>query len=738
MELTLYTTITLTNSLLDQVIHSPQEYTASQLTSHNMSCVAWLALHASQYSERERTSLQLLLNFLEISELNDLLALDEQALTYACTHKPPLDDPRYFKIADVCRLRHILSSSDFPNFRHLRIVSLTDRRHDYQTSLVHPTPDPSDSQSRFGCPAITVSQLAASLIAQNTFTNAVATFRNTVTLLPKGTAESTPPNQYFVRPCGASLPSCISDLPTVRHPRIASKTERIEVYQPSLVLSTPSFSDSQSRLCCPTKTVTQSAGPLIAQNTFTNAVATFPNTVTLLPKGTAQPTPPDESFVPPCDASKASFISPIAQRTPRYSEWTLVRTVDLTERLNAHLGADRLYYNGGDYYTKEWPVVIKLLWPHICDDTAFDCFWNWRDPTPVPVRLFWHKSATSYPPIGSASFGVEYACDFVTVSGCPKKMQVLRSCGSASVFELHLRSLPARHGCIHTLSKNKCSSTANTGEVPSLHAGLKTFIRRQSFNHDSSSNLTWGNISEKASSYILKSTFLHCQLPHLPPSSSTLRDHRTQCQHPRTLNMLRRVAAYSCVPHMITDPCTEEIPTNKPCATKRQYSNVACSVAPLLLEDGHTLLGSHEFTQPVAEQCREYLRSCNNRFHGQLDGPENSSLDIMHADFTKHNLYLDYINALCNHGRLDLFRFNVIGYCYSLDPPNASRNTTTRESTYRLLLSCFHLHVFTTVPFRSLFSCFAYPVTIFTASTRHSHRYLLTSVRHGKQQSWAG
>jgi hypothetical protein len=697
MELTLYTTITLTNSLLDQVIHSPQEYTAAQLTYHNMSCVAWLALHASQYSERERTSLQLLLNFLEISELNDLLALDEQALTYACTHKPSLGDPRFFKIADVCRLRHVLSSSGIPNFRHLRTASITDRIHDYQPSLVLSTPHLSDSQSRFGCPTMTVSQLAAPLIAKNTFPNAVATFRKTVTLLPKGTAAPTSTNQSFVPPCGASKPSFIFNVPNVRHSSIAGITERIDDYHPSLVLTTPALSDSQSRLCCPTRTVSQSAAPFIAQNTFTNPVATFPSTVTLLPIGTAGPPPPEEAYVPPWDASKASFISPAAQRTPRYSEWTLVRTIDLTERLNAHLGADRLYYNGGDYYTKEWPVVIKLLWPHICDDTAFDCFWNWRDPTPVPVRLFWHKSATSYPPIGSASFGVEYACDFVTVSGCPKKMKVLRSRGSVSVFELHLRSLPARHGCIHTLSKNKCSSTANTGEVPSLHAGLKTFIRRQSFNHDSSSNLTWGNISEKASSYIINSTFLHCLLPHLPLSSSTKRDHRPQCQHPRTLSMLRRVAAYSCLPDMITDPATEDIPTNKPGVTKRHYSNVACSVAPLLLEDGHTLLGSHEFTQPVAEQCRDYLRSCNNRFHGQLDGPENSSLDIMHADFSKHNLYLDYINALCHHGRLDLFRFNVIGYCYSIDPPNASRNSTKRESIYRLLSSCFHLHVFTTV-----------------------------------------
>jgi hypothetical protein len=597
MYLTLYTAITLTSRHLDLVINSPQQYTATQRPYLNMSCDAWLALHASHYSERDRTSLQLVLNFLEISELNDLLAIDEQALNYACTHKPSLGAAGFFKIADVCRLRQVLSSSNFPNFRHPKSASTTKRKDEFQSSIVHPTPDLSDSHSRLRCPTITVSQPAANLIAQHIFTNAVA----------------------------------------------------------------PS--------------------------------------VTLVPLDTADPPPPDHSFLPTFGASKALFISPVAQRTPRYSEWTLVRTIDLTERLNAHLGADRQYYNGGDYYMNEWPVVIKLLWPHICDDTAFDCFWNWHDPTPVPVRLFWHKSATSYPPIGSAPFGVEYACDFETVSGCPKKMKVLRSRASVSIFELHLRSLPARHGCIHTLSKDKCSSTARTGEVPSLHPGLKAFIRRQSFNHDSSSNLTWGNISEKAASYILKTTFLHCQLPHLPPSSSTLRDHRTQCQHPRTLSMLRRDAAYSCLPDMITDPATEEIPTNKPGSTKRQYSNVACSVAPLLLEDGHTLLGCHEFSQPVAEQCREYLRSCNNRFHGQLDGPENSSLDIMHADFTKHNLYVDFINAMCNHGRLDLFRFNVIGYCYSLDPPDASRNTTHRESTnrrlyYNLYHLGFYLHFF--------------------------------------------
>ena len=45
--------------------------------------------------------------------------------------------------------------------------------------------------------------------------------------------------------------------------------------------------------------------------------------------------------------------------------WTLVHTINLTERLNTELGASRHHFNGLDYYTNEWPVVLQLL-SHIC------------------------------------------------------------------------------------------------------------------------------------------------------------------------------------------------------------------------------------------------------------------------------------------------------------------------------------------------------------------------------------
>ena len=279
-----------------------------------MACEAWLALHASHFSVNERISLQLVLDFLEIDELNDLLALDEQALTYACTHKPSKGLPGFFKIADVCRLRQVLSSSEFPNFRHSGSTCTPDQRNETTSSTVLPIPNLRDSHSP--------------------------------------------------------------------------------------IHSVP------------------------------NVVGTIPNIVTLPPLSTRVPLPPDP------------FSSPVAHPIPRDNDWTLVRTINLTERLNAHLGTHRLYYNGRDYYMKEWPVVIKLLWPHICDDPTFDCFWNWRDPTPVPQRLAWHKTSCSYPPFGAAPFGVEYSCDFVTTCGCPKKMRVLRSRGNVSIFvncvEVHL------------------------------------------------------------------------------------------------------------------------------------------------------------------------------------------------------------------------------------------------------------------------------------------------------------
>ena len=334
--------------------------------------------------------------------------------------------------------------------------------------------------------------------------------------------------------------------------------------------------------------------------------------------------------------------------------------------------------------------MLKLLWPHICTDTHFDCFWNWRHATPVPGRLNWPQSSASYPPSGSASFGVVYSCDFWTTCGCPQKLKVLRTNTCASMFQLYVQNVPTRHGCIHTMAKDKTCSTATKGNIPTLHPALQAFLRRQSLNHDSSSNLTWGKVAEKTAHYILNTTFMHCSLPHLLPSASSGRDYRSQCRHPHTLSLLRGRGDYSANQALLPEPPIVEVSTFKKGETRRQYSDVYCSVAPLVLEDGHTLLGCHAFIQPVAEQCRDFLRACNIRFHGQSDGPENSRLDILHDDFSKRNLYIDFQHALQQHGKLDLFRFNVIGYCYTIEPPNVTTSTSAPPNTHPRYLYHFH------------------------------------------------
>ncbi len=116
----------------------------------------------------------------------------------------------------------------------------------------------------------------------------------------------------------------------------------------------------------------------------------------------------------------------------------------------------------------------------------------------------------------------------------------------------------------------------------------------------------WGDICEKTAKYILHATFLHCSLPHLAPSTTCRRDYRTQCKHPHTLSLLRRGQAYSArqaVLVLVDPPIINGDTHHKSGTLLRHYSDIYCSLAPLVLEDGHTLLGCHQFTQPVAEQC---------------------------------------------------------------------------------------------------------------------------------------
>ena len=250
---------------------------------------AWLHKHTLGLSASQRQSIKCILDFLEVSDLEDLYAIDEPALSYACAHKPASGAPGHFTIPDISRLRRVLCASNIPTFSQ-----------------------------------------------------------------PQSTVQSTS--------------------------------------------STPIAGVS-----C----------------TMTNCKQ--------LAKG-------DNDSCVPCDPI---FSTPILGTPTPKRKWTIVRVVDLTERLNALVGTTRQHYNGHDYYTNEWPVVIKLLWVHLCEDTSLDCFWNWRDPTPVPIKKSWQRRTSTYPPEGADYFGVEYSCDFTTICGCPRKLRVLRS-PHKFLFQIHL------------------------------------------------------------------------------------------------------------------------------------------------------------------------------------------------------------------------------------------------------------------------------------------------------------
>jgi hypothetical protein len=385
------------SSAVDNYVAPSIAHNSNMESSGHLSLLdAWLHKHTFELSATQRQSIQGILDFLEITNVEDLYAIDEPALSYACANKPAPGAPGHFTIPDISRFRRILCASN-----------------------------------------------------------------KTTSSQPQSTVQS---------------------------------------------LSTPPVSVGS---CSMTDCKQQEKGDI-------------------------------HSCVP-CDPI---FSTPIVGTHTPKPKWTLVRVVDLTERLNAHLGATRQHYNGHDYYTNEWPVVIKLLWVHVCEDTSLDCFWNWHDPTPVPVKTSWHKSTSAFRREGADYFGVEYSCDFTTICGCPRKLRVLRS-PHKFIFHIHLLNVSIRHGCIHTIARDKYSSTAAKGEISTLHAGLQSFIRRKSFNHDSASSLTWGDISDKTAQYILHASFRHCTLPHLTPRNTPARDYRIQCRHPNILRLLRNTHQFS-------------------------------------------------------------------------------------------------------------------------------------------------------------------------------------------------
>jgi hypothetical protein len=61
-----------------------------------------------------------ILDFLEVTNVVDLNAIDEPALTYACSHKPGPSAQGHFKMTDMCRLCRVLTLSNNPNFTQVQ------------------------------------------------------------------------------------------------------------------------------------------------------------------------------------------------------------------------------------------------------------------------------------------------------------------------------------------------------------------------------------------------------------------------------------------------------------------------------------------------------------------------------------------------------------------------------------------------------------------------------------------
>jgi hypothetical protein len=238
------------SSAVANYLAPPIAHNTNMASSVHLSLLdAWLHKHTCEFSASQMQSIQCILAFLEVTDLEDLYAIDEPTLSYACAHKPAPGAPGHFTIPDISRFRRVLCASTIPTFSQ-----------------------------------------------------------------PRSTVQS---------------------------------------------MSSPPISGVS---CSMTDCKQQAKGDI-------------------------------DSCVP-CDPI---FSTPIVGTHTPKRKWTLVRVVDLTERLNAHLGATRQHYNGHDYYTNEWPVFIKLLWVHVCEDTSLDCFWNWYDPTPVPAKTSWQSSTSAYP-----------------------------------------------------------------------------------------------------------------------------------------------------------------------------------------------------------------------------------------------------------------------------------------------------------------------------------------------------
>ncbi len=66
-----------------------------------------------------------LMDFLELFDVSDLNAVDEQALTYASSHKPQRGQPRHFGLMDICRFRRVMKLYNFPHFTNTENAQAT-------------------------------------------------------------------------------------------------------------------------------------------------------------------------------------------------------------------------------------------------------------------------------------------------------------------------------------------------------------------------------------------------------------------------------------------------------------------------------------------------------------------------------------------------------------------------------------------------------------------------------------
>jgi hypothetical protein len=171
-----------------------------------------------------------LMDFLELVDVSDLNAVDEQVLTYVSSHKPQRGQPGHFGLMDICHFQRVMKLFNFPHVKNTENAQTTMQIDSHAIPLV-----------------------------------------------------------------SGRLTTPMNDLHGSQHPQSSSSSSQ----SPPILL-----------LPCHLHGTPSSGEPNI-------------------------------------------FCTPVLDTIPQEPQWTLVKTVDISERLQAHLGYDRHYFNGLDYYQHE-------------------------------------------------------------------------------------------------------------------------------------------------------------------------------------------------------------------------------------------------------------------------------------------------------------------------------------------------------------------------------------------------